>query len=194
MNILNESFVIISVMGSHAGESSEQIFSRKISDIQRTGKTFWFIQSYKSNPPKVQLLFQKAKSEGKNVFCIFISPSSKGGARPTTKDNKAESFSSDKIHWEKISPELSPVTGKISTNSFTLVFDVINLIEQDLKLDLWNYADFEDQKNPVLPKLGVSTICAVRKDMSQHPNKIKSNMRKIEAVARVSPLGCVWVR
>ena len=108
--------------------------------------------------------------------------------------HRAESFSSDKIHWEKLSSELSPVTGKISTNSFTLVFDEMSLIEQDLKLDLWNYADFEDQKNPVLPKLGVSTICAVRKDMSQHPNKIKSNMRKIEAIARISPLGCVWVR
>ena len=70
----------------------------------------------------------------------------------------------------------------------------MNITQQDIKLDLWNYADFEEQKNPILPKLGVSTICAVRKDMSQHPNKIKSNIRKIEAVARVSSLGCVWLK
>ena len=61
MKILNEKFVIISVMGPHAGESSEQIFSRKIKDIERTGNTFWMIQSYKSNPPKVQSLVKKAK-------------------------------------------------------------------------------------------------------------------------------------
>ena len=192
MKILNEKFVIISVVGPHAGESSEQIFSRKIKDIERTGNTFWMIQSYKSNPPKVQSLVKKAKLERRNIFCIFITPSKE--ARPTTKSNKAKSFSSDKINWKKLSPKLSQVTGNISTNSFSLVFDKMNITEQDIKLDLWNYADFEEQKNPILPKLGVSTICAVRKDMSQHPNKIKSNIRKIEAVARVSSLGCVWLK
>lgn len=113
MNILNEKFVIISVMGLHAGESSQQIFSRKISDIQRIGKTFWVIQSYKSNPPKVQTLLQKAKTAEKDVFCIFISPSTKGGAKPTTENKKADSFSLDKFHWEKLPAGLSPVTGKI---------------------------------------------------------------------------------
>jgi len=194
MSILNEQFVIISVIGSHAGESSEQIFSRKILDIKKTGKTFWVIQSYKANPSKVQSLIHKAKTVGKNVFCIFISPSTKGGARPTTKDIKAELFSSDKIHWEKLPSNLSPVTGKISTNSFSLVFEELNLIQQDLNIDLWNYAYFEDQQNPILPKLGVSTICATRKDMSKHRDKIKSNIRKIEAIGKVSPMGCVWIK
>lgn len=193
-NILNEKFVIISVMGPHAGESSEQIFSRKILDIQRINKTFLVIQSYKSNPPKVQTLLQKAKAVEKDVFCIFISPSTKGGARPTTEDKKAESFSLDKLHWKNLPAGLSPVTGKISTNSFALVFKELNLIEQDLKLNLWNYADFENQQNPVLPKLGVSTICAMKKDMSKHPNKIKSNIRKIEAIGKLSSLGCVWIK
>ena len=194
MKILNEKFVIISVMGPHAGESSEQIFSRKIKDIERTGNTFWMIQSYKSSPPKVQSLVKKAKLERKNIFCIFISPSKKGGSKQTKKSIKAKSFSSDKINWKELSPKLSPVTGNISTNSFSLVFDKMNITQQDIKLDLWNYADFEEQKKPILPNMGVSTICAVRKDMSQHPTKIKSNIRKIEAVAKVSSLGCVWLK
>ena len=72
-------------MGPHAGESSEQIFSRKIKDIERTGNTFWMIQSNKSSPPKVQSLVREAKLERENIFSIFISPSTKGGSKQTKK-------------------------------------------------------------------------------------------------------------
>jgi len=194
MDVLSENYVIISVMGPHAGESSEEIFSRKIDDVENVGKTFWVVQSYKANPPKVKSLIQKAESETKNVFCIFISPSQKGGAKPTTLSDKAKYFSSDKKNWEKIPSGLSPVTGKISSNSFSIVFDKLWVNDETTKLDLWDYADFEDQEEPVLPKLGVSTICAIKKNMSMHPKKVKSNLRNIEAVARVSVLGCVWLK
>ena len=194
MNILNENYVIISVMGPHAGESSEEIFSRKIDDVENIGKTFWVVQSYKANPPKVKSLIQKAESEKKDVFCIFISPSQKGGAKPTTLSDKARYFSSDKKKWEELPSGLSPVTGKMSSNSFSLVFDKLWAIDETTKLDLWNYADFEEQEKPVLPKLGVSTICTIKKDMSMNPKKIKSNLRNIEAIARVSALGCVWLK
>jgi hypothetical protein len=41
-------------MGPHAGESNEQIFSRKIQDITNTGLTYWFQSSNKANPSVVQ--------------------------------------------------------------------------------------------------------------------------------------------
>jgi hypothetical protein len=39
-DILNNKYAIISVMGPHAGDSNEQIFSREIQDITNTGLTY----------------------------------------------------------------------------------------------------------------------------------------------------------
>jgi hypothetical protein len=57
---------------------------------------------------------------------------------------------------------------------------------QDTIIDLWRYADYEDSKKPIKLILGCSTVCAEIKDMSIHPEKLKSRYRRIVAVARLS--------
>lgn len=192
-DFLREKYVILSVMGPHAGETPEQIFSRKKTDIKTTGRTFWVIQSHKANPTKACNLYHQAKGEGKEVYCIFIEPSVKGGARPTSISKTATSFSRNKINWESFSRNMSPVTGKIGNNSYALVFDELQIIKEPIILNLWNYTEFETDQ-PIVPKLGTSTICAVTKDMSNHPDRIKTNIRKVTAMAKLSELSCVWIR
>jgi hypothetical protein len=193
-DILKEKYVIISVMGPHAGEDAEQIFSRKIHDIQSIGKTFWVIKSYKANPHIAQSLYKEAKNENRNVYCFFIEPATKGGARPTTFARQAQVCSKDKINWEPLPSSLSPVTGKIDTNSYALVFEELGLIRDQLDLNLWNYAEFENHDQPIIPKLGVSTICSISKDMSNHPERTKTNIRKVIAIGKLSELCCVWLK
>ena len=74
-----------------------------------------------------------------------------------------------------------------------LVFDQLTT-DVDRTLDLWGYADDADSDRPLKFVLGLSTVCAVQKDMSEHPNRMKSRYRRIVAVARLAEPYCVWVR
>jgi hypothetical protein len=48
---------------------------------------------------------------------------------------------------------------------------------------------------PVTGQMDASaTACAVQKNMSAHPNRMKSRYRRIVAVARLAEPYCVWVR
>ena len=49
-------YSLFSVMGPHAGEDSDVIFERKISDIRKAGRTFWVIRSHKAKPNMVQTI------------------------------------------------------------------------------------------------------------------------------------------
>jgi len=79
---------IVSVMGDHAGESAEDIFNRKKTDINGSGKTFWLIRSPKARPAKVQEMCAIIPA-----YTIFIEPATKGGARPTTAEDAAKEYS-----------------------------------------------------------------------------------------------------
>jgi len=181
-------------MGPHAGETSEEIFNRKVLDITKVGKTFWVQNSFKANPEIVQSLFKEAHENGKNIFCIFISPGTKGGAKQTKTVVAASSFSENNESWEKLPSKLSPVTGNISKNSFALVFDKLDVLNDPVQLDLWDYSEFPDTTKPILPKRGVSTICGILKNMSNHKDKIKSNLRNVVAIAKLAKPGCVWIK
>jgi hypothetical protein len=76
---LSASECVISVMGAHAGEGVDTIFSRKIVDCEAFGRTFWVAKSAKARPEQVQALC--ASGPG---YVIFVEPASLGGARPTT--------------------------------------------------------------------------------------------------------------
>ena len=58
-----EKFIVISIMGPHAGESEDEIFQRKIDDISKIGLTFWLIRSHQAKPNMVQEICQSAKKE-----------------------------------------------------------------------------------------------------------------------------------
>src|SRR5437867_7287334 len=178
LDFLKEKYAIISVMGPHAGETSDEIFHRKINDVKSIGKTLWVVKSYKAKPNIINALVTKAKNENLNPYCIFIEPSTKGGARPTVTTEQATYFSEDKIHWEPLPPRLSQVTGKIDKNSYALVFDELQLLNENASLNLWNYAEFENQSQPIRPELGTSIICSVLKDMSNHPRSEERRVGK----------------
>jgi len=52
--MIDSKYLIISVIGPHAGETENTIFKRKIEDINNVGKTFWLIKSHLSKPDMVQ--------------------------------------------------------------------------------------------------------------------------------------------
>lgn len=179
---------VVSVMGDHAGEATAAIFDRKIADIERAGVTFWLMRSPKSRPPQVHEICRPFPT-----YAIFVEPATKGGARPTTKEDAAIEYSEDRIIWRKLSKDLSPVTGKLDSGATALVF---NMMTTDVSgaLDLWDYAEALDLRKPLRFILGCSTVCAVRKDMKSHPDKMKSRYRGIVAVARLTDPYCVWIR
>lgn len=112
MQLLDEALAcpmcVVSVIGDHAGESVDDIFKRKIADIQRTGITFWLIKAPKARPAQVQALCRNIP-----VFTIFVNPATKGGARPTTTETVAGEYSTDGEFWHRLPQGISPVTGKL---------------------------------------------------------------------------------
>ena len=185
-------YVIISVMGSHAGESETEIFDRKIQDICNVGLTFWLMKSRKAKPQMVQQLCLEAKNKNTKSDCIFIEASSKGGANPTKTVDSAKSYSKDGLTWEVLPHGLSPVTGKMDNNAYALVFDHLKTVNDDI--DLWTYADFFDKNSPIKISQGASTVCAVKKDMTNHSDKIKSHSRKVIAVGKLCEPFCVYLK
>lgn len=179
---------VVSVMGDHAGEGTSEIFDRKKTDIELTGVTFWLMRSPKSRPPQVQGICRVFPT-----YAIFVEPATKGGARPTTEDDAAKEYSEDRILWRKLSKDLSPVTGKLDAGATALVFDKMTT-DVSGTLDLWDYGEALDIHKPLRFTLGCSTVCAVRKDMKSHPDKMKSRYRGIVAVAQLAEPYCVWIR
>jgi len=179
---------IISVMGAHAGEGADVIFNRKIADIERTGKTFWLMRSPKARPIQVQDICKPSPA-----YTIFVEPASKGGARPTTNNEAAKEHSADKKTWSQLPKGVGPVTGKIDSSATALVFDRMTTNFSGT-IDLWKYSDFSVEEKPLKFILGCSTVCVIQKDMSTHPDRMKSRYRGIISVAKLTEPYCVWLR
>ena len=137
-------------MGDHAGEGSDRIFKRKIGDIAKIGKTFWLVRSHKAKPSLVQKL-----CNSEQAYVLFIEPSSKGGARLTETNSRAVEYSINGISWQKMPLNLGPVTGKLGSSAYALVFDELELVHDNhTPLDLWKYADYETPEKPIKLILG----------------------------------------
>ena len=185
---LNAPECLISVMGAHAGEDAHVIFDRKIADCDSVGRTFWVAKSAKARPEQVQSLCRTHRSH-----VIFVEPASPDGARPTTESEAATEYSPDGVNWVALPQGIGPVTGQIDRMAAALVFDQLTT-DVAGAIDLWSYADRLDTSRPVKFKLGLSTACAVRRDTSKHPDRMKSRYRAVVAVARLADPYCVWVR
>ncbi len=179
---------VVSVMGDHAGEGVDEIFKRKIADIEETGRTFWLMRSPKARPAQVQEICLPFPA-----FTIFVHPATKGGARPTTTGTAAREYSADGQSWHGLPQGITPVTGKLDAGAAALVFDKMETAASG-RLDLWGYADFSNPQKPLKFMLGCSTVCAVRENMISHPERIKSRYREVVAVARLAEAYCVWLR
>ena len=192
MPLLHEALVapgcVISVMGAHAGEDADLIFRRKIADCARVGRTFWVARSPKARPAQVQTICTRGWG-----YVVFVDPSSPGGARPTTRADSATEYSPDRTAWFPLPSGLGPVTGKLDNSAVAFVFDELTT-DVDGTVDLWAYADAWDSDMPLRFALGLSTACALRKDMSRHPRRMKSRYRRVVAVGRLADPYSVWLR
>jgi len=175
-------------MGDHAGEDIDAIIFRKAADIDQIGKTFWLVRSPKTRPAQVQEICRLSP-----VYMIFVEPATKGGARPTKAEDAAKQYSADGQTWRPIPKGLSPVTGKLDKGVAALVVDMMTTVVCGT-LDLWGYADFSNERKPIKFILGCSTACAIKKDMTSHPGRMKSRYRGIVAVARLTEPYCVSLR
>jgi hypothetical protein len=180
---------IISVMGDHAGEGVDKIFKRKIEDITKINRTFWLVKSPKTKPELVQKM-----CHFDSTYVVFVEPATKGGARPAIADKKATTFSENGFIWNPLPNQLGPVTGKLDSRAYALVFNKLETIDAKQEIDLWHYADFANQEKPVRMILGCSTVCAIKKDMKGHPERLKSRFRRVVAVGLLVAPYCVWVR
>ena len=185
---LRASECVLSVMGAHADEDADTIFGRKIEDCRIVGRTFWVAKSAKARPVQVQAMCGSGSH-----YTIFVGPSSPGGARPATVSDSAAEYSPDGATWSSLPDGLGPVTGQMDRRGAALVFDRLT-IDVDATIDLWEYADGANPDMPLKFRLGLSTVCAVRKDMSAHPGRMKSRYRQVVAVARLAQPYCVWLR
>jgi hypothetical protein len=93
---------------------------------------------------------------------------------------------------------ISPVTGsKSNSRRYALILDQLEWFppeSQRPQLNLWDYARYFAREEPIRGGRGTSTVCAVRKDMSASPRRIKSNCRKIVGVGRLALDASAWVR
>jgi hypothetical protein len=126
-------------------------------------------------------------------YVIFVEPAAPGGARATTGSASAREYSSDRIVWSPLPEGLGPVTGQLDGHAAALVFDRLTT-DVVRTIDLWTYADGSNADVPLRFLLGLSTACAVRKDMSRHPGRMKSRYRRVAAVAQLAEPYCVWLR
>jgi hypothetical protein len=172
--------VVLSVMGAHAGEDEATIFSRKIVDTKRFGRTFWVYGSHTSRPDRVQ--------RSGSRFVLFLAPATSKGARPTTTADRASSFSADGS-WSPLPVGMSPVTGRLAGKGYALVLSELALC--DVEIDLWKYASGADA---VRFKLGASTLPVCLKDTSSDPLRMLSRFRRVVAVGRLLPPLAVWIK
>ncbi len=192
INLENTKHAVISIIGQHASESMNDIFLRKITDINTVGLSYWLIKSHQAKPIMVQSICNMAKSIFQPCPCFFIEAATKQGAVPTKHSVFAYEYSKDSLHWEPFPKGLSPVTGKIDTTSYALVFNQLELV--DMTIDLWNYTDFRDKDNPIRIYQGASTLCAVKQDLNNPLGKIKSRYRKVVAVGILADPYCVYLK
>jgi hypothetical protein len=186
--VLDAPWFVISVMGAHAGGGADAIFDRKVADCQTAGRTFWVAKSAKARPGQVQELCPTSSGH-----VVFVEPATSGGVRPTTQSERATEYSADRVDWVPLPQGIGPVTDQLDAAAAALVIDRL-VTDVDGMLDLRRYADAATPEKPVRFKLGLSTICAVQKDMAPHPDRMKSRYRRIVAVGRLVEPYCVWVR
>ncbi len=186
MNILDNRYLLISVIGSHAGEDILPIFLRKKEEIIKNGKTYWLIKSFRAKTADIQELGRKAAREGEALICIFIGASAKNGARPTTHDSAAKRISDNGSGWTMLSDDVK-ITGKIDRQSTAIVFSELEILDKPLTVDLWDYSDLDG--SPVRLQLGASTACAMKRLSAG----MKSRTRSIIGWGKLKPPYAVWV-
>jgi hypothetical protein len=184
---------LFSVMGPHAGESSAEIFARKIADVRNAGVTFWVVRSHKAKPDMIQSIGATVCGKSSQALCAFLAPSSPGGAVATKTACAAVQYSADRCEWTPLPHGITPVTGQLTPSTCALVFDQLCLLTSTV-VDLWQYGDFFDPERPVIIRQGGSTLGVIRRNTSTHPDRMKSHIREVIAVGRLVHPFAVWLK
>jgi len=169
MSLLDEALLarkcVISVMGAHAGADPAAIFSRKIGDCRKVGRTFWVARSAKARPARLQALCSAS-----NGYVVFVEPAAPGGARATKESPSATGYSRDRAAWLPLPSGIGPVTGQMDDSAVALVFDQFTTDADNRTLDLWGYADDTDSDQPLKFILGLSTGAPFRRTCQGTPS------------------------
>jgi hypothetical protein len=171
---------VFSIVGWHAGESVADIIKRKNEDIKGVGFTLWLYHSRSASPSMVRD-FATQHPDAAVVFLL-------GAAYPTTRGEKAQAFSDDRVNWKPLAANLGPVTGKLP--AIGLVIDQLEATNGHL--DTWDYVDFP-KREPLRFQRGASTVCAVRSLAGPIPG-MKARSRIIAAVGRLRSPYAVFLR
>ncbi len=186
--ILQEKQCVLSVIGPHAGETMFQIYERKIQDIGTVGKTFWHISCDKAIFEKINELCVA----NKDLYIIFIAPGGRNGSRPATTETAASGYTvNDKFF--PFPKKMSPVTGQVGGTTAALVFDELQLVDEESapELDTWNYLDAVKQES-LRFILGRSTVPCV---LNPNPTEgMINHLRKISAIGHFASPFCVRLR
>jgi hypothetical protein len=124
-----DSFIFMKI-GSHAGETLEQILERKQREIEHAGRSFWGYGGASCHPlTQVQPFARSVSQQSSQVYLLmeYIHSTADPDIVPATE------YSSDGVRWEKI-PEGINVTG----SRYALVLDEI--LPGELELPLHNYS------------------------------------------------------
>ena len=142
----------------------------------------------------IQTIGSAIRDKSGDALCAFLAPSAPGGAVPTKTSSVATEYSADRSDWQSLPSGITPVTGQITQQSTcALVFDQLVLCESSM-LDLWQYADFFNPDEPVKIRQGASTVCVVGKNTFAHPDRMKSHIRPVIAVGRLTEPFAVWLK
>lgn len=187
---LASEYVVLSVMGPHAGEDESTIFARKMKEIEDEGFSLWVHSSNIARPEAVKRLCHKVVDMNAVPYCIFI----EGGSEPTKEDRRASEYSGDKIHWHIVPQGINP-TGNIgNSRTVALVFDGLWVIEKNMVLDLWDYSVFESPGRCLKTARGSSTVCAEKTSSIQDEKKMKSHVRRVTAIGSFVKPYSAWLR
>jgi hypothetical protein len=187
----NSKYAVFSVMGPHAGEDSDNIFKRKANDIisSKVGQTFWYVRSRRLNPNVVQNLCAEAIKQNCYPYCLFLLSR---GAMQTKTRAEAKEYSSDLINWQPLPKDLGPVTGIMDRGAYALIFDEL-IVQKPEKIELGDYVFFDSPQSQIKTEHFASTVCGIRRDMSNNPER-ESNEREVIAKGRLVSPYAVWLR
>jgi len=186
-NVFSSKYIVLSM-----DTCDDDLLSKKILDLNKTGKSYWFINTTYPLREDIQNICQKNE-----LYIIFIEPASNNMPRmlrsPIEDEDIANYYSADGQNWKSIPSDFSPITGKIREKTTVILFE--NLItEIGLEIDLWDYAVYRNDTIPLRFRLGFSSFCATKKDMSSHPGRMGLHLRKILAIAKIAAPFAVWVK
>ena len=154
---LEKKYLIISVIGTHAGEDISQILFNKQKELESKGRTYWLLRSFRAKTLQIQKICEQATKERDSIYCLFINPSRENGARPTTHNSKVKYVSENGNNWRAL-PKGVKITGKVDRQSTALVLNELYLTSPIPNIDLWKFSEFETD-DPLKLQLGASTIC-----------------------------------